>query len=113
MAQDSHSTPPPLGARRPADAPTRSRVPACGGGPRAGDTIVDLGMVRGVAIEGTDVTVEVALTIAACPLRNQIEKDVVSHVPGARLGQLGPGRGGRDGRRGTGCRHGPGPLESA
>jgi ATP-binding protein involved in chromosome partitioning len=37
-------------------------------------------MVRGVAIEGTDVTVEVALTIAACPLRNQIEKDVINHV---------------------------------
>jgi len=36
--------------------------------------------VRSVAIEGPDVTVEVALTIAACPLRNQIEKDVVGHV---------------------------------
>jgi ATP-binding protein involved in chromosome partitioning len=48
--------------------------------PELGDTIVDLGMVRGVAIEGGDVTVEVALTIAACPLRNQIEKDVVGHV---------------------------------
>jgi ATP-binding protein involved in chromosome partitioning len=48
--------------------------------PELGDTIVDLGMVRGVAIEGGDVSVEVALTIAACPLRNQIEKDVVGHV---------------------------------
>ena len=48
--------------------------------PELGDTIVDLGMVRGVAIDGGDVTVKVALTIAACPLRNQIEKDVVGHV---------------------------------
>src|SRR5579862_2048908 len=48
--------------------------------PELGDTIVDLGMVRGIAIEGGDVTVRVALTIAACPLRNQIERDVVSHV---------------------------------
>jgi ATP-binding protein involved in chromosome partitioning len=48
--------------------------------PELGDTIVDLGMVRGIGIEGADVTVEVALTIAACPLRNQIEKDVISHV---------------------------------
>jgi ATP-binding protein involved in chromosome partitioning len=48
--------------------------------PELGDTIVDLGMVRGIAIDGAEVTVGVALTIAACPLRNQIEKDVVSHV---------------------------------
>jgi ATP-binding protein involved in chromosome partitioning len=48
--------------------------------PELGDTIVDLGMVRDVAIEGGDVTVKVALTIAACPLRTQIEKDVVGHV---------------------------------
>jgi ATP-binding protein involved in chromosome partitioning len=48
--------------------------------PELGDTIVDLGMVRGIAVEGADVTVEVALTIAACPLRNQIEQDVIGHV---------------------------------
>jgi ATP-binding protein involved in chromosome partitioning len=48
--------------------------------PELGDTIVDLGMVRGVEIDGGDVTVKVALTIAACPLRTQIEKDVVGHV---------------------------------
>ncbi|HWF15263.1 MAG TPA: Mrp/NBP35 family ATP-binding protein [Acidimicrobiales bacterium] len=48
--------------------------------PELGDTIVDLGMVRGVAVDGGHVTVEVALTIAACPLRTQIEKDVVGHV---------------------------------
>src|SRR5580692_9495908 len=43
--------------------------------PELGDTIVDLGMVRDIAIDGAEVTVGVALTIAACPLRNQIEKD--------------------------------------
>jgi ATP-binding protein involved in chromosome partitioning len=48
--------------------------------PELGDTIVDLGMVRSIAVDGDDVTVEVALTIAACPLRNQIERDVKSHV---------------------------------
>jgi ATP-binding protein involved in chromosome partitioning len=48
--------------------------------PELGDTIVDLGMVRGVVIDGDDVEVEVALTIAACPLRTQIERDVVGHV---------------------------------
>ncbi len=48
--------------------------------PELGDTIVDLGMVRAITAEGGDVTVEVALTIAACPLRSQIERDVVGHV---------------------------------
>src|SRR5580704_1206389 len=48
--------------------------------PELGDTIVDLGMVRNIAVDGGEVTVEVALTIAACPLRNQIERDVKSHV---------------------------------
>jgi ATP-binding protein involved in chromosome partitioning len=48
--------------------------------PELGDTIVDLGMVRAIAVAGGAVTVEVALTIAACPLRTQIEKDVRSHV---------------------------------
>ena len=48
--------------------------------PELGDTIVDLGMVRGVTVDGDDVTVDVALTIAACPLRNQIERDVGGHA---------------------------------
>jgi ATP-binding protein involved in chromosome partitioning len=48
--------------------------------PELGDTIVDLGMVRGVTVDGGDVEVEVALTIAACPLRTQIERDVTGHV---------------------------------
>ena len=48
--------------------------------PELGDTIVDLGMVRGVTVVGGDVEVAVALTIAACPLRTQIEHDVSCHV---------------------------------
>ncbi len=48
--------------------------------PELGDTIVDLGMVRRVTVAGDDVTVDVALTIAACPLRAQIERDVRGHV---------------------------------
>jgi ATP-binding protein involved in chromosome partitioning len=42
--------------------------------------IVELGMVRDVVIDGGDVTVEIALTIAACPMRDQIETDVVRKV---------------------------------
>src|SRR5580700_12071721 len=48
--------------------------------PELGDTIVDLGMVRAVTVTGDDVVVDVALTIAACPLRGQIEKDVRGQV---------------------------------
>jgi ATP-binding protein involved in chromosome partitioning len=48
--------------------------------PELGDTIVDLGMVRAIAVSGDDVVVDVALTIAACPLRSQIEKDVRGQV---------------------------------
>ncbi|MGO9857112.1 MAG: Mrp/NBP35 family ATP-binding protein [Acidimicrobiales bacterium] len=48
--------------------------------PELGDTIVDLGMVRGVTVTGGHVTVDVALTIAACPLRTQIERDVRGHA---------------------------------
>ncbi len=48
--------------------------------PELGDSIVDLGMVRGVRVEGDIVTVDIALTIAACPLRNQIRTDVERRV---------------------------------
>jgi ATP-binding protein involved in chromosome partitioning len=56
--------------------------------PELHDNLVDLGMIRGVDIaDGGDVTVHVALTIAGCPLRTQIRKDVegrVGAVPGVR-----------------------------
>jgi ATP-binding protein involved in chromosome partitioning len=48
--------------------------------PELGDTIVDLGMVRAIRVTGDQVLVEVALTIAACPLRSQIEKDVRGQI---------------------------------
>ena len=53
--------------------------------PELGADIVDLGMVKNVQIDGGTVTVKIALTIAACPLRNQIENEVVRKlkaVPG-------------------------------
>ena len=67
------------GADRKAEVRERLRAVV---DPELGDTIVDLGMVRGIEIQDGDVTVEVALTIAACPLRTQIERDVVGHVAG-------------------------------
>jgi len=48
--------------------------------PELGDTIVDLGMVRSISVAGGRVVVDVALTIAACPLRSQIERDVRGQV---------------------------------
>jgi ATP-binding protein involved in chromosome partitioning len=54
--------------------------------PELGDNVVDLGMVRGVRV-GDDggVEVQVALTVAGCPLRTQLRSDVerlVGSVPG-------------------------------
>jgi ATP-binding protein involved in chromosome partitioning len=48
--------------------------------PELGDTIVDLGMVRAITVDGDRVVVDVALTIAACPLRSQIERDVRGQI---------------------------------
>jgi ATP-binding protein involved in chromosome partitioning len=46
-------------------------------------SIVDLGMVRDVDVDEDGVVgVEIALTIAGCPLRTQIRQDVVSRVEG-------------------------------
>ena len=44
--------------------------------PEIGLNIVDLGMVRGVAVDGGNVSVSVALTVKGCPLSNTIEKDI-------------------------------------
>lgn len=51
--------------------------------PELHDNIVDLGMVRStdVTVAGA-VTVEIALTVASCPLRSQIEADVRSKLAG-------------------------------
>ena len=53
--------------------------------PELGDNVVDLGMVRGVDIDGGRVEVKIALTTAGCPLRAQLTKDIqarVGSVPG-------------------------------
>jgi len=54
--------------------------------PELGDNIVDLGMVRRVSVHpGGLVEVEVALTVAGCPLRTQLRADVevrVGSLPG-------------------------------
>ena len=38
--------------------------------------VVELDMVRDVRIEGGDVTVAIALTVAGCPLRSSFEEQV-------------------------------------
>ena len=43
--------------------------------PELGSDVVDLGMVRDVLIDGGTVTIRLALTIAECPMRSQIESD--------------------------------------
>jgi ATP-binding protein involved in chromosome partitioning len=49
--------------------------------PELGADIVELGMVTAIRLPGAgSVEVEVALTIAGCPLRNQIRSDVETHV---------------------------------
>ena len=48
--------------------------------PELGADIVELGMLKDIRIEGTAVTIKIALTIAACPMRSQIENDVVRKV---------------------------------
>ncbi len=49
--------------------------------PELGDNIVDLGMVRDVSVaDDGQVDVEVALTIAGCPLRTQLRADVEGRV---------------------------------
>ncbi|HVV35480.1 MAG TPA: P-loop NTPase [Acidimicrobiales bacterium] len=50
--------------------------------PELGDSVLDLGMVKDIAIDGEHVTVTVALTTAGCPLRAQFMKDVRARVGG-------------------------------
>ena len=42
--------------------------------------VTDLDMVRGVEIDGGDVTITIALTIAGCPLRSSFQDQVHEHV---------------------------------
>jgi ATP-binding protein involved in chromosome partitioning len=66
--------------------------------PELGDNVVDLGMVRAIAIDGGVATVTIALTVAGCPLQKQLRADVegrVGAVPGitaviVRMGEMVP-----------------------
>ena len=42
--------------------------------------VTELDMVRGVEIDGADVTVTIALTVVGCPLRSSFEEQVAAHV---------------------------------
>ncbi|HEX6379970.1 MAG TPA: Mrp/NBP35 family ATP-binding protein [Acidimicrobiia bacterium] len=51
--------------------------------PELHSSVVDLGMVRDVSVDEEGlISVEIALTIASCPLRGQIESDVESRLRG-------------------------------
>jgi len=53
--------------------------------------VTELEMVRDITIEGPDVWVTIALTVAGCPLRNSFEEQVAEHVgtlPGVRRVEL-------------------------
>ncbi|MBT8201744.1 MAG: Mrp/NBP35 family ATP-binding protein [Acidimicrobiia bacterium] len=53
--------------------------------PELGGDIVELGMVKGIELTNGIATIRVALTIAACPMRSQIDGDVrrkVAALPG-------------------------------
>lgn len=43
--------------------------------PELGENIVDLGMVRSVAVHESQITIEIALTVAGCPMRSQLEQE--------------------------------------
>ena len=46
--------------------------------------VTELDMVRDVEIDGGDVSVTIALTVAGCPLRESFQEQVVEHVGAAR-----------------------------
>ncbi len=48
--------------------------------PELNADIVELGMVGHIEVDGGRVTIGVALTVAACPMRDQIESDVIRKV---------------------------------
>lgn len=48
--------------------------------PELGGSVVDLGMITDVSIDGSTVDIGLALTIAECPLRSQIENDTLRRV---------------------------------
>jgi ATP-binding protein involved in chromosome partitioning len=48
--------------------------------PELGRPVTDLDMVRDVRVDGGDVTVRLALTVAGCPLRSSFQDQVAEHV---------------------------------
>jgi ATP-binding protein involved in chromosome partitioning len=48
--------------------------------PELGSDVVELGMVRKAVVNGSTVTVTVALTTAGCPLRAQLQRDIRTRV---------------------------------
>ena len=48
--------------------------------PELGGNVVELGMITHVKVDGSTVDVGLALTIAECPLRNQLENDTLRRV---------------------------------
>ena len=44
--------------------------------PELGVDIVELGMVKDITYKGSTVSIKLALTIAECPMRNQIETEI-------------------------------------
>jgi len=59
--------------------------------PELGGNVVELGMITDVVIDGPTVDIGLALTIAECPLRSQIESDTrrrVGSMPGVEIVNL-------------------------
>ncbi len=53
--------------------------------PELGADVVELGMVKGIEVSDGRATIKLALTIAACPMRDQIDGDVkrkITALPG-------------------------------
>ena len=92
MSRLPPSRPDQDGAPADDDRPTGEQIRAALRGvvdPELGADIVELGMVNAVTVDdGGQVEVEVALTVAGCPLRAQIQSDVETHV-GALTGVTG------------------------
>ena len=62
-------------------------------------SVVELDMVRAVAIDGSGVEVTIALTVPGCPMKANLEQQVREHVGGGRRGRVGGGGVRRDDRR--------------
>jgi ATP-binding protein involved in chromosome partitioning len=85
IAAVTRTDPPGVDGPTPADGPTPTEDEIRAAlrnvmDPELGADIVELGMVTRVRVDGPAIGVEVALTIAGCPLRAQIQRDVDLHV---------------------------------